>query len=325
MANKKSSGTDEISPRVLKLSLPYTVESLTYIYNMCILHTTFPTVLKEAKVIPLPKTKDVSDVNNYRPISLLSALSKPLERHIHKHLYQYLDSHNLLFSFQSGFRPKHSCPTALTRIIDTWLINVNNSKITGAVFLDLSKAFDMVDHNVLLLKLQHYLCNPNAVSLFQSYLDGRKQKVLVNGRYSTEALVKSGVPQGSVLGPLLFCIFINDLPLHLSDSSVSCDLFADDATLHTPDKDISVINARLQTSLHEVSDWCESNSMVLNPSKTECMVITTRQKHQLSPLKLDLHINGNPVQQVTQHKLLGVVVDDQLKWEAQIESVCKQI
>ena len=152
MANKKSCGFDQISPRILKKSLPFIIESLTYIYNLCIKDHTFPAHFKTAKVIPLPKTKDLANVGNFRPISLLSVLSKPLERHIQKHLQDYLENRKLLYSFQSGFRTKHSCHTALTRLVDTWLASVNQSQLTGALFLDLSKAFDLVNHKILLKK-----------------------------------------------------------------------------------------------------------------------------------------------------------------------------
>ena len=123
----------------------------------------------------------------------------------------------------------------------------------------------------------------------------------------------------------MFGLFINDLPLHLTSKHVSCDLFADDATVHTPDKNISVVQDRLQEGLGEISDWCSRNSMVLNPSKTESMVIATRQKHQLAPLNLNLSIQNDPVLQVEEHRLLGVTIDNQLKWQAHINKVCKTV
>ena len=222
--------------------------------------------------------------------------------------------------------------------------------MTGAVFIDLKKAFDLVDHDILLTKLRLYLgfplpsCHDNApssivpsetvtpkhsthnvLSLLQSYLNGRQQYVIANGANSTTKLVSRGVPQGSVLGPLFFCLFINDLPLHVTNNLISFDLFADDATVHTPDKSISVVEERLQQALTEISDWCKINSMVLNPSKTKCMIIATRQKHQLAPLSLNLSIQNEPVNQVAEHRLLGVTIDNQLKWQAHINKVCKTV
>ena len=311
MKSKKSSGPDEISPRILKMSLPYIVSSLTYIYNLCIEQNTFPAEWKIAKVIPLPKTKDHSDVNNYRPISLLSVLSKPLERHIHKHLLG-----------QSGFRPGHSCHTALTCMTEHWLSAINQSMVNGAVFLDFKKAFDLVNHEILCRKLACYI---GQASFFKSYLKERKQKVLLNGEYSSVGWVSHGVPQGSVLGPLLFCIFINDLPMHLSSEDIKCELFADDSTLHTADTSITDISKRLQTGVDKVVEWCHENCMVLNPSKTESMVITSRQKHQLSPLVLNISVDEKPIHQVSEHRLLGVIIDSSLSWQPHINFICKAI
>jgi ribonuclease P/MRP protein subunit RPP40 len=222
---------------------------------------------------------------------------------------------------------------------------MNNRQFTGAVFIDLSKAFDLVSHEILLSKLNVYLSSPNSLmkkhvintgtpsshhypeptSLFRSYFDDRHQQVFVNGQYSTSGSVTRGVPQGSVLGPLLFCVFINDLPLHVRDDKITCDLFADDATIHTPDTCIKSVNKRLQQSLSDISSWCESNSMILNPSKTECMTISTRQKHQLKPLMLDLSIQSHTITQVTEHRLLGVIIDNQMKWQSHLNSVCKTV
>ena len=146
-------GPDNIPIHLLKLAIPYIVDSLTHIYNLCINTNTFPQAFKHAKVIPLPKTKDANDPSNFRPISLLSVLSKPLERHIHKHLSQFMESNNLYYHLQSGFRSHHSCHTAVARMNDTWLSAINRSELVVMTFLDFKKAFDLVDHTILLNKL----------------------------------------------------------------------------------------------------------------------------------------------------------------------------
>ena len=355
---KKSGGPDEINAHVLKCSIPYTSNTLTYIYNLCIQQNSFPQKLKNAKVVPIPKTKDRNDVNNYRPISLVSVLCKPLERHIHKHLTNYLESHSLIHPLQSGFRSKHSCHTAVARMTDTWLTAIDKGNITGTVFLDLKKAYDLVDHRKLLNKLKLYLgdspsqtpdpprqaedsesystqplspdstsTHPDALSFFQSYLSDRHQFVSVNGATSNLENVTRGVPQGSVLGPLLFGLFINDLPLHIKDQTVSCDLFADDTTIHTHGSDTNIpsIQSRLQSGLDKVSSWCDKNSMVVNPTKTKCMVIATRQRRQTKPLTLNLDLGGQPIRQVREHNLLGVTVDEDMRWESHTTSTCKVI
>lgn len=325
VSNKKSSGLDGITSHILKLSLPYIVESLTYIYNICISKGIFPQDLKHAKIIPIPKSKDLTDLNNFRPISILSVISKPLERHIHIHLLKFLEEHDLIYHHQSGFRPKHSCQSALTRLTDTWLSAINENKMTGVVFLDLKKAFDLVDHNILLDKLGLYNLDCNVLCFFESYLQDRKQYVFHNGNYSTEGTISYGVPQGSILGPLLFLLYINDLPLHISNPQVQCDLLADDTTLHTSDKDEKVISKTLQKSLDEVLEWCVVNNMIIHPAKTKSMLITTRQKHQLCPHPLNLSLQLEPIEQVKQHRLLGVIIDNQFAWNPHIENLCKRI
>ena len=175
LKNKKSMGPDKLTAYLLKLALPYIVEPLTYIYNLSIQQSIFPSLLKDAKVIPLPKSKDLNDPSNYRPISILSVLSKPLERHIHSHLLRYLETNSLLVPSQSGFRPKHSCQTALTKMCDTWLSAINESAMIGAVFLDFRKAFDTVNHFIMIKKLDLYLGDPLSTSFFKSYLEDRHQ------------------------------------------------------------------------------------------------------------------------------------------------------
>ena len=146
-------GPDNITPYLLKTARPYIVESLTYVYNLCIEQNIFPAALKNAKVVPLPKTNDLSYLSNYRPISLLPIISKPLERHIHKHLLQYLENNKLSHQYQSGFRPDHSYHTTLRWPCDGWLSAINSSEIVGTVFPDFKKAFDLLDHSILLKKL----------------------------------------------------------------------------------------------------------------------------------------------------------------------------
>ena len=325
LKNKRTSGHDWISSNILKLSLPYIVNSLTFIFNLSIQHNIFPTLLKRAKVIPLPKTKDLNDPNKFRPISILSTLSKPLERHIHRHLYQYLDSHKLIYNLQSGFRPQHSCSTALSYLTNSWLTSIKVHKMIGVAFLDLSKAFDLVNHELLLKKLACYHIGVGALNFFRSYLESRTQSVYVNGSYSSEGFIKHGVPQGSILGPLLFSLFINDLPLSITNPNVSCTLFADDATLDFAALEVLQIEESLQSALNDISSWCFSNKMVLNPTKTECMLVAPRQKLQKDLPPLNLFLNSHPIQQVREHRTLGVTIDHCLEWQPHLDNVCKSV
>eukprot|EP00916_Digyalum_oweni_P023199 GHVL01038522.1.p1 GENE.GHVL01038522.1~~GHVL01038522.1.p1 ORF type:complete len:351 (+),score=4.48 GHVL01038522.1:49-1101(+) len=178
---------------------------------------------------------------------------------------------------------------------------------------------------ILLDKLLIYLQNSSSVSFFTSYLSDRKQAVYLNGSYSSQGTVKCGVPQGSILGPLLFGLYINDLPLHLKQENAVLDLFADDSTLHSSNTDINLIRKVLQESIANINDWCNCNRMALHPKKTKSMLITTRQKHQRQPLSLDLMHGTVSIAQVHQHRVLGVVIDDELNWRSHIDTVYKRV
>ena len=160
---------------------------------------------------------------------------------------------------------------------------------------------------------------------FKSYISLRKQKVFVAGHYSPEGSVEVGVPEGSVLGPLLFSISINDLPLSISSTEVDCDMFEFDSSLSASGNNIAAINANLQPSIQEVTDWCSANTMLLNPEKTKSMVVATRQKHQRSIPPLRLMLNSQVIEQVSEHRHLGVILDDQLKWQAHINSITNAV
>jgi hypothetical protein len=320
-------GADNINSFFLKVSLPYVVEPLTYVYNLCLSQGVFPTALKSAKVIPLPKTKNVQDMNDYRPISNLSVLSKPLEKHIFTHLNKFFERHNLFHPLQSGFRQQHSCHTSLVRMCDSWLSAINKSKpeVTGAVFLDFRKAFDLIDHKLLLMKLGVYFQNSDVLDLVASYLEDRTQRVCLHGSYSRESIILYGVPQGSILGPFLFNLFINDLPIHISHLQVTNELFADDSSLHSSATDIATVETRLQLALDDISDWSRSNRMIIHPGKTKCMAIASRQKHQIQPLVLNLHLSSTRIEQVNEHRVLGILIDSELRWSSHINALCKQL
>jgi len=174
-------------------------------------------------------------------------------------------------------------------------------------------------------KLSVYLKDSPVIPLFKSYLSARRQAVYVHGTHSEEGVLKFGVPQGSILGPVLFCIYINDLPQNLPLDLVECHMLADDTTLHATGKDISSIECVLQTAADKVSQWCTNNRMLINPSKTKSMVLTTRQKHQLTNLNINLSLNDQAIEQVHEHRLLGVLVDDKISWQPHVNDLCKKI
>ena len=322
----KSTGLDEIGPRFLKLSSNIIYPAICRILNASISQCVFPEKWKLAKVCPLFKAGCKQDVNNYRPISILPTLSKLLEKHVHNNFIAYLNHYNLIIQTQSGFRKNHSCETALVHIFDKWLKAVNDGFIVGVVMVDFKKAFDLVDHNVLLQKLALYKCSKRTLDWFKSYLLDRKQIVALNGAMSSDLVVKYGVPQGSILGPLLFLLFINDLPMSLSVETNTTDMYADDTTIHCIDHTLQNVQRNLQLYLHNLETWCKSNGMILNTDKTKVLLITTPHKRaRLTESSLSLTFKKIPLKTSKGEKLLGLQIDENLKWDCHINKLRRKM
>lgn len=253
---------------------------------------------------------------------VMSIVSKIIERHVFNSFYEYLNTNNLLIEQQSGFRPKHSCETALHNIIDKWLNNIDDGKLTGVLFIDLSKAFDTVNHEVLLHKLLSFgICN-NSFKWFQSYLHGRTQSVRWKGVFSDEKDVTIGVPQGSILGPLFFILFVNDYPKCFKHSNVN--IYADDTTQDVSHKSIDVIEQKLYEDLLCSVNWMNRNKLTMNLEKTQCMLIGTKQK--LSKCKkLYIKVGDVVLNTVEKAKLLGVTIDEYLTWSDHIDFLSKKL
>ena len=319
----KATGIDNISAKYLKIAAPAITKPLTKILNLSIQNGTFPDSLKKAKVTPIYKRGSKTDVNNFRPISVLPILNSIYERHVSSCMTTYLDENNLIYELQSGFRRLHSCQTALTKVVDNWLTAINRNDMVGTVFLDLSKAFDVVNHNILIQKLKCYKFSPSAIAWFESYLNNRSQQVHISGKLSSPKELKAGVPQGSVLGPLLFLLYVNDLPLTLQFCIL--DLFADDATLSSSDSSILNLTNSLNVDLENFMRWCESNDMVVNVPKTKAMLISTRYKvNQIMINPPTLKIGDETIELSTNEKLLGITIDNVLSWTTQIENTIKK-
>ena len=297
LPTNKAVGLDRVCSRILRVVAPVIAPSVTRILNLNIKSGIFPWQWKISRICPVYKKGNGSDKTNYRPIAILAILSKIIERHVYLNFYEYLSSRNLLYNLQSGFRHGFSCETALAQMLDMWYQNIDNGDINGVVFLDLCKAFDLVDHKILLHKLKLDRCCDTTLSWFQSYLCDRSQKVSIQGHLSESTEIICGVPEGSIMGPLLFSIFINDLPLRMDQSSLS--MYADDSTLNTNGKPVSEIEVKLNADLDQVSSWCEENGMTMNAEKTKAMLITTRQKRRFLPkTALALFLQGEPLSTV---------------------------
>lgn len=320
----KATGIDNIGPRLLKLSASYIADEITSICNKSFETSTFPKIWKEAKVTPLHKNGSCDEANNYRPISILPILSKLIEKHVHDSLLCHLNEHQLLHDTQSGFRPRHSCETALVHMIDSWLRALDNGKLIGVVLVDFRKAFDLVDQEILLSKLNLYGVSENTLEWFKSYLKDRRQKVSINNVLSDVKPVTCGVPQGSILGPLMFLIFINDLPLYTSN--VITDLYADDTTLYDVSESIEDIQINLQLALNNLDAWCKVNGMLVNTDKTKLMLIATPQKRsRLGCDTLNLKYKNDKLKAIESDKILGVFVDNNLLWSQHVKHLTKKM
>lgn len=258
ISSHKASGIDKLSPRMLKLAAPIIAPSIAKLINYSFNTASFPQRWKAAKFFPLFKGGDSEDLNNYWPISVLPFLSKVIQRYVHDSLSSYLCENNLIYSKQSGFGKLHSRETALIKIIDDLLFNLDNDRVSGMILINYCKAFDMVDHLVLQDKLYAYGLDNTSLTWFQSYLSDRHQFVSMSDKESTTSIIPHGVPQGSILGPLLFVLFINDLPLHVS--SANTDLYADDTTLTCSVNwmDMDRLQTSLNAAVSETVHWATS-------------------------------------------------------------------
>ena len=253
--NNKSPGLDNFHARLLKLAAPVICHSLAYICNLSLITGTFPTEWKLAKVTPIYKDGCKSDVGNYRPISVLNIISKIIERAVHDQLYDFLIKCNILNPAQSGFRSNHSTHSTLLDVSDYILQNMNEGRATAAIFLDLRKAFDTINHQILFSKLHDYGIKNNTLKWFVSYLSNRAQRVNVNSTLSDFKCINIGIPQGSILGPLLFIIYVNSLP---NSVSCKCVMYADDTTLLCSSSDPIVLQQELNNNMYSRGDRGES-------------------------------------------------------------------
>ncbi len=264
----------------------------------------------------------MQDKNNYRPISVLPIFSKIMERLIHDRLYGYLDQCQVLSSSQSGFRKSHSTTTCLSDFLNAVYNNIEEGRLSGVAFLDLKKAFDTVDHRILLSKLSDLNISYRSIRWFDSYLSERTQVTKVGKCESDSGSLSCGVPQGSIMGPLLFITYINSLPEALDGFMTF--LYADDTAILTTANNIDQISSNLDNALHLSADWMKSIKLSLNVAKTKCMLIGTSQRLNNAVIP-DVKCNGSTIERVDSFKYLGVYLDKNLKFNVHADYVRRKI
>ena len=320
---KYSAGPDEIPSIIIKIIMSLIPEVIANLINSSLNSGIIHNRLKAAIIIAIYKKGDKADPNNYRPIALINALSKILEKVVGYQLRKYLESNKILNNNQFGFRSLHSCTHAMINTLDHIEKNKNKNQITSAIFIDLTKAFDTVDTNTLLIKLKKIGIRNNELAWFKNYLTDRSHTCKIGDTFSSFLLSKIGVPQGSILGPLLFIIYINDLP-----ATIKCfsNLFADDTMLAITDKNKTNLEESAKVVLTDTLDWFNYNKLTLNPTKTRAINFNTKLDitTKINNTSIQIINSKNTDKQETYFKFLGFHLDEKLNFESHVQKViCK--
>lgn len=315
-------GCDNIHPRFIKILLPLILPYITHLFNTIITKSYFPTKWKLAKIIPIPKSN-----SEYRPIAILPFLSKVLEKLLYVQMSNYINEKCLLTDKQSGFRPNHSCTTALVQVSENLRRELDDGKVSFLVLLDHSNAFNTVDHAILCMKLKRFFhFSSTAANFLLSYLTGRIQSVYSKNKMSKPLAVPRGVPQGSILGPLLFAIYANDLPQQLLYSNIH--MYADDAQVYlsSPGNALKENLDKLNHDLKSIYCWATANGLCLNPQKSKCIIIRRRSVSPLiiNEISNEISINDQRIEVVDAAKNLGIIFNSSLTWSNHVNSLVRQ-
>ena len=308
-----------IKPSLLLKIHEFIIPTLVRIFNDCMASGIYPQVLKLARVVPIYKSGCHTDVKNFRPISILNVFNKIFEKIIYTRILSFLNRFKILSQNQFGFTEGRSTTLAIFNFLSDLMVTFNSKKYTVALFLDLRKAFDSVNLDILLAKMERYGIRGRCKELFRSYLYNRAQYVDCNGFYSTTKNTSVGVPQGSVLGPLFFNIFINDIALLTDVNSI---LFADDAVFYITDKDFNSCIHRLMNFIERLSTWINKNKLIANTEKTKLMLFTPRSQIDLLP---DIYFAGGKLEWVQSIKYLGVTIDSKLKFNLHFDEIINKL
>lgn len=317
----KSTGIDNIPARFLKDGASFLKIPITFIVNKSLVENRVPVELKSARVKPLHKKNSKTDVGNYRPVSILCIVSKILERAVYNQLETYLVENHLLYEFQSGFRTSFSTDSCLVFLTDYIRAQTAKGLYTGMILLDLQKAFDTVNHSILCSKLK--AMGVESVEWFSSYLSGRKQQVHVNGTLSSSESITCGVPQGSILGPLLFLCYVNDMAISIS-TECKLLLYADDSAIIFSHKCLEEISRKLGLELENCNKWLIDNKLSLHLGKTECILFGSKRK--LRKVKdFSVSCGNNIIKAQLSVKYLGHVLDNTLSGMTCANDVIKKV
>lgn len=302
-------------------AMEYIANFMTNLINDIILNGTIPDEWKVSTISSIPKIKNTNKADSFRPIDSMECDEKFLEVIIKTQLTDYIENNNLLSKNQSAFRKKHSCETASNHVISDWKESLNDSQIVIVVFLDLKRAFETVDRQKMLGKLESYGIKNTELKLFENYLTNRKQKVKFKGDMSNEIDVPIGLPQGTALSVIPFILYINNIVYVPKKCNIA--LFADDTTLMAKDQSVDDAINKINEDLKLVYDWLNTNKLILNVSKTKWMLLTKGPKYYDVNTN-NVQINGVSIERVNCIKYLGLYIDEQLKFDNQIIELVKK-
>ena len=325
---KTSTGPDGLSMKLLKTIRNPIAPALSLLVNQSLCTGIFPSKFKIAKVLPLLKKPNNYTIENFRPISLLNCISKVIEKCVFNQVYDYFECNKLFYTSQYGYRKEHSTELACIELVDKIYQQLESQQTPVCIFLDLSKAFDTLNHEILLRKLKHYGLSETPIKWFTDYLSNRHQFVEVDNVRSSVARIETGVPQGSILGPLLFIIYMNDIS---SASEIfQAVLYADDTSLNATISTRSIANQYLNTSrinaeLNLISKWLACNKLSLNIGKTKFMIFRYPQHSRNTLPKLELSINDTSIEQVNNFDFLGLTISETLSWKPHVDKISMKI
>lgn len=317
-------GNDNICAKMLQLCLPTIAPFITHIVNCCLERGCFPEMWKTSLVKPLPKVNNPKAYNELRPISILPTMSKVLERIINMQMYDYVANNNILSDLQSGFRKGFSTTTLLLNITDNIIKSLDSGLATALILLDFSKAFDTLDHELLCSKLEYYGFDHISINFFKSYLSNRRQQVVIDNTFSQIASITSGVPQGSVLGPILFLIYTADIFNVIKYCKIQA--FADDTQLSLSFKPqhVDIACAHINHDLETLSEYSKSHNLKLNTSKCNVIIFCPKPSEYLVKTHLKLMMCNEPIRVANSVKNLGVIFDCRLRFEEYVSLLVKK-